>query len=555
MRARLSVILLSILAMLAPAAGSAAVFSVGTAPGCTHPTLAGALAAAVANGPGEDFILLSAPISGVAIDTSGTDLVIAGGYTNCAGSPTPSSRTVLTGNGIAPVIQTSGRNLRLRNLTLTGGGTTNLVGPGNIVVGGGVSVTNGILDIDDSTIENNRASIGGGVAVVGANAVAVLGGGTEILFNEAGVGGGMYFAGNVLRISYTRPGAFIGFNRAVTLRGTAGKGGGLYVDRVTGTGGSTVLVGPVSWEVGQPFPQTVGFRLVDNESSGNGAGLYVFGSSVDAAETVIAGNRAPSGVGGGVYLDAATLRMYRLDPAAFGPPTPKCPAHTCARLRDNLSLEGGALFVSSGSRAEIAQALITENRAATGAVVRTDDAPNLANLTLRIDSSVVALNRCTAGFTNACGILDLGAGRAELRFVTFADNTFEPIPTPINLIKGPGSLVVKSSILRPAAGTALYAASNPAPTVTADCNAAPSPGFGSRPLATMPTFPAAPASYRPDETSAAIDHCDGPGPAESGYLDPNLDSRGTDNPDRPNGFGVFDIGAYETQPLLRNGFD
>lgn len=552
MHARVAVILL---ALLAPASGSAAVFSVGTAPGCTHPTLAGALAAAVANGPGEDVILLSGPISGVAIDTSGTNLVLAGGYTNCAGTPSPSSRTVLTGNGIAPVIQTSGRNLTLRNLTITGGGTTDLVGAGDFVVGGGVSVTNGILDIDDSTIEINRATIGGGIAVTGANAVALIGGGTSILFNEARTGGGMYFAGSVLRISYTRPGAVIGFNRAVTLRGSPGKGGGLYVDRVTGTGGSTVFVGPLSWEIGQPFPPTFGFRLIDNQASGDGGGAYVSGSVIDLQESVISGNQAGS-LGGGVHLDDSMLRMYRLDPEYLGLPTPKCQAGACTLLRGNFAFEGGAVFVSATSRAEIAQALVTENRAALGAAISSQWLTDPNPLRARIDGSVVARNRCVAGSSGGCGILRIGAGRAELRFVTFADNTFEPLPNPTNIMKGAGSLVVKSSILLPAADTISFAFSSPPPAITADCNAAPNTSLsGTRPLATAPTFPAAPASYRPDETSAAIDHCDGPTATESGYLDPNLESRGVDNPDRPNGFGVFDIGAYETQPLLRNGFE
>jgi predicted outer membrane repeat protein len=260
---------------LAPGASRAATFSVGT--GCTHPTLAAAILAAYLS-PEDDLIKVTQALTNqsVVIEDFRQDVrgrvTIRGGYDSC-GDTTSSGRTVIDGISSQPIfrVETSTQTLStaiLENLELSGaargaavleGGqltlndvliTNNrdggvLVDGGTLVTnsstdikqngwlvptpitGGGILCTNGGLLILDGDIDNNRAELGGGVALYsGCN--AELQPGLWIIANSADSnGGGLYVTSGT---------AVVGDGDGVVIdiaANHAARGGGLYVD---GTG-------------------------------------------------------------------------------------------------------------------------------------------------------------------------------------------------------------------------------------------------------------------------------------------------------------------------------
>lgn len=225
---------------LAPGVSRAATFSVGT--GCTHPTLAAAILAAYLS-PEDDLIKVTQALTNqsVVIEDFRQDVrgrvTIRGGYDSC-GDTTSSGRTVIDGISSEPIIrvETSTQTLStaiLENLELSGAARGAAVFEGgqltlnNVVItdnrdggvlvdggalvtnfstdirqngwqvptpvtGGGILCTNGGLLILDGEIDNNRAELGGGIALY-SGCSAELQPGLWIIANSADSnGGGLY---------------------------------------------------------------------------------------------------------------------------------------------------------------------------------------------------------------------------------------------------------------------------------------------------------------------------------------------------------------------------
>jgi len=255
-------------------------FSVG--PACAHTTLSSAVLAAWLT-PGDDLIKVTAPLtnqSPVFDDFKPSvrgKVTVRGGYTSC-GDATASGRTTVDGVTSQPVVrvQTSTQSesrVILENLELSGGARgASVTGGGHLTLnnvlvtaneGGGVTVTDGTLVTNAASelfqngwggaivpptgggidcfgghldlrglVDNNRAELGAGIAML-SGCTAELRPGFVLNGNQAtSNGGGVYLSG---------PGVLLGNGAGTALQisgNYANRGGGLYA---TGAGAVVVL--------------------------------------------------------------------------------------------------------------------------------------------------------------------------------------------------------------------------------------------------------------------------------------------------------------------------
>ncbi len=97
------------------------------------------------------------------------------------------------------IMVTSGHNLRLENLTITGGSLPSSAG-------GGVYLENGGLELVSCVVSNNAASYGGGIFQRGTSS-SLIATDSQILGNAATFhGGGMYVEGNATLTNTTLSG-------------------------------------------------------------------------------------------------------------------------------------------------------------------------------------------------------------------------------------------------------------------------------------------------------------------------------------------------------------
>lgn len=171
-----TLVVLALTALAGANAAQATIYAVGIGTGCTHSTMAGALTAAAADaspGPHQIKVVTGTRfVSNLEIDNPAQDIVIIGGHASCtAAAPTEDARTILNSENVAGrrLLQVANNNSNprreviLRRLTLTGG-----LNPPGLAFGGGLLITGRatVLLRDDTRIEGNAASSGGGVALV-----------------------------------------------------------------------------------------------------------------------------------------------------------------------------------------------------------------------------------------------------------------------------------------------------------------------------------------------------------------------------------------------------
>ncbi|MHB9031817.1 MAG: right-handed parallel beta-helix repeat-containing protein [Anaerolineae bacterium] len=285
----------------------AAVRKVGKS--CSYPTITAALQDAV-NG---DILLLEGGATfteNLVIDVSVT---IQGGYNGCASGS--GALTTINGNNLGRTIYINPfLTVTLRNLIVTGGATTGN-GSGILVQGG--SQLNG----DNIIISHNSSSAGngGGVALIGAGAAFTN---TEIIYNTAVYGGGVYGAATLTY--YPRLDLVDNVhvdNNSASLAGE-GQGGGLFMQQgnVTASGSTSISYNHASYG-GGIFLLTSTITLtgaaanvVWNISTYHGGGIYARDGAVliRQGSTIgvnTAGDSTHNGSGGGIYLDHSSLGM------------------------------------------------------------------------------------------------------------------------------------------------------------------------------------------------------------------------------------------------------
>lgn len=319
---------------------SAAVFTVGSGPGCTHGTIQSALNAASA-APGADTVRLTRsltyePEANTINDSQNLNLV--GGFATCTQAATDNIKTVVSGAGgaaasVLRVFAGTGVIVKLRHLNLT------LGDPGGDVAGGGIYFQgDGALEIIESSITNNTAGTGGGIYALatGSNAELIISASTLITGNTArNNGGGVSIAGP-LEMTMTAPSSLIAFNEALGQASGTGYGGGLQVSGpaiaylgTSGQGGLGAIYSNSAVDGG-------GISIISGSSDGADALVHLFTTN-PSQPIMVRGNDA-SDTGGGVYLqgyegffESSIARLCSWD----------------FRIEDNFARDGSAIFGNS----------------------------------------------------------------------------------------------------------------------------------------------------------------------------------------------------------------
>ncbi len=321
---------------------SAAIFTVGSGPGCTHGTIQSALNAASA-APGADTVRLTRsltyePEANTINDSQNLNLV--GGFATCTQAATDNIKTVVSGAGgaaatVLRVFAGTGVIVKLRHLNLT------LGDPGGDVAGGGIYFQgDGALEIIESSITNNTAGTGGGIYALatGSNAELIISASTLITGNTArNNGGGVSIAGP-LEMTMTAPSSLIAFNDALGQASGTGYGGGLQVSGpaiaylgTSGQGGLGAIYSNSAVDGG-------GISIISGSSDGADALVHLFTTN-PSQPIMVRGNDA-SDTGGGVYLqsyegffESSIARLCSWD----------------FRIEDNFARDGSAIFGNSDS--------------------------------------------------------------------------------------------------------------------------------------------------------------------------------------------------------------
>lgn len=553
----------------------AEVFRVGSDVHCTHPTLASALAAAVANGPGRDEIRLTVDVqtTNAAFYIEHTDLLIAGGYTTCGvTTPGANARSLIVGNGHDSVFYvTGGRNVEFQQLAITNGGRHGMVN-GDFAMGGAIWLARGVAILRGVRAMYNRARLGGGLAVTGPSVMVIYGGdlGSVIEHNEAMLGGGIY-VGARATLRMENDNVAVIHNAA---NGSAdwweNSGGGIFATGATGSSSSV----EVTWLTGEPDlpgPTPRGFLLANNTATGNGGGMALYGAaSFTALEATIRDNMAGDS-GGGIHLYGnqqglgASAHMHRRHGVLPGWLKACEGQYGCNRVTGNVAKQGGGMMVMHG-QLHLGQMLLAGNRSTEGggAAISTGNVANVPSPVNRIwlDSMVIAHNQCDGPTASAgCATLDLSAGpnQMHLQYLTLADNILaanaSSSPAEINAGWLVPAIVLRSTIIEPQTGT--VAVRSLPELIDADCVMAPSTfSEGTRGIARNAPYAfvsRASYDYRPAGRDMAIDACDTSQVFDSELADPSLIRHGSvDHPNVPNRLGPDahpDIGAFEVTYL------
>lgn len=298
----------------AACSADAAVYTVGVGSGCTHPTIAAALAAAAANGSADEIRITRSSTylqQAIVIDTN-QDLDLAGGYASCDQTVADGAYTPIRGAGGAtePVFRITVANnaVRMRLLDITDGDEDGAGYGGGIFFRG-----NGRLELADLRIANNLAGYGGGIYAEGLGPAArlVIGANVLITGNDARYsGGGIYVDG--VHMTMDEPGSVLAFNEAL---GSPSGGFGGAIQILGGARDSRVDLGSRGAAgLGPVYGNTArlggGISLATN-SNGGAAFLYLY--STDATQpTAIRGNFA-SVAGGGIHSrNDGTIPQLRL---------------------------------------------------------------------------------------------------------------------------------------------------------------------------------------------------------------------------------------------------
>jgi hypothetical protein len=284
---------------------AAATFRVGSSfdPACDFNSLANAIAAAAANGPGMDEIRLARNLSVNAVSLTITDqnLEIAGGYANCGATAdaTPSNipgSTAAAGVSLITIQGNATENwqLTLRNLQLIGNRGD------DSARGGALRIAGYTVELIDSAILSNQAGRGGGAYLEGPGTRLLLDGArSTILSNIATIAGGGVYCTDRGRIEI--------LTGAIDRNQVMGTSPLDPSDVEVGNGGGAALLGGCELTL-RDGDASGGLRgITQNTARRDGGGVFLSGGSVlrgigDAQRPArFQFNRAPAGRGGAIF--------------------------------------------------------------------------------------------------------------------------------------------------------------------------------------------------------------------------------------------------------------
>lgn len=367
-----------------------ATLTVGTS--CSYSSIALAIAAA---GDG-DLILLEGGRTFYehSLSVNDKDLTIEGGYSGCASGS--SDRTTIHANNLGYVIQAENANLNLTNLIITNGSTTN---------GGGIralSASNVILD--HTEVSHNQASNGGGI-YIGSGGIVTLTNDSDITYNTAtSAGGGARVWGKLIGHNWQ---SSISYNQAPNGAGISVPGGeidfiGSHVtnNQATGNGGGIHVYNGGVLNFG-------GSSNVSQNSALNGAGIYAVASSIASTSMVLHTNTATN-FGGGIYLNiGSTFTGTNINLGYI---------YSNPDLGKNTAVNGGGLFVDSGSTANFSGTIVNNHVDAYGGAIY------MSSTSENVEIYNSSINTNTAG--NQGGVAFVNGGSLKLTGpLTLANNT------------------------------------------------------------------------------------------------------------------------------------
>jgi hypothetical protein len=400
---------------------------------------------------------------------------------------------------------------------------------------------NAHVTIQDTTIQNNNARIGGGICIQ-SNAPypnVQLNPGVRIIGNHAMQdGGGVYLTGGTLGIAA---------DRVNIDNNTAGQRGG----------------GILSYQgliyIGNPAQTSARHDVTGASVSGNsaqldGGGIFLAtaDSQLFAYELILDSNTAGQS-GGGIGMSQGAYAFLARDyPNAYAFQCPN--ALQCSRISNNSAgsgaagTQGGAIALYTGSHADIAQTIIRGNIAQDGSAAYVDD-----GTILNMESVLVTGNQSndsSGGGKTVRTSFSAAAPQVHIAYATFASN--------YNMSNGVNYLAqdiqakggTQLSIFSSAFYDALDVGANS--TFIDDCEVSafnnPPTAYGTftRDLfAGDPGFiNAAAGDFRVRGSSKLNDYCDASAYTAS-YRDILLTPRCKDDPGKSNTFGTCDVGAYE----------
>lgn len=536
------------LAISLPTASSAATYTVGSDPACTHASIQSAIDAASAGDIGDQIIVAAPLITEVELNLANDSVAIRGGFANCSdAAPTGRTRLVGRNDPASRVLAITNMGNRiavdlvdvdvLREVGSVGGGisvsgfgpvvltlTRSSVSGHNATRGAGIDLSGPLsgpktLRLVDSLVSGNRSVTGGGVY---CNPGAVeLDVGGSISGNEAQFGGGLAGEFCWVRLvgdSTTR----LGGNVALV------DGGGAYLSYNSSVSASR-------------SPGATSGPVIDHNIAGGRGGAMHFAASGGAVLTdaVVRGNRAGDS-GGAIYGINSDLRFDRgIDP---------CEPDACRVIADNHAGtnpstpgRGGVIALINYSFVSLVGQSITGNSSRAGAVVHASP-----GVSLWITDSLVTTSQGAdelywaggkgflhvAGSTIADNVGLLGISSKNMVSATIDGSILgDPVP-----LVAPGS---NSEIPTYATCSILHPLT---PPMTGESQVAriADPGF----------IDAASGQYELRDDAPAIDFCT---TSSSSEFDRLGAERGF--PYRGNPVLRFDAGAFERTALFANGLE
>jgi len=537
----------------------AATFVVGAGAGCTHATLASAVAAAAANGPGDDTIRLAVPSIALPalVDVVDQGVLIFGGYSSCTAT-TQTGRTTITGGGSNDAFWVHGAATEYRSfvlsrvtLDMTGSGlrplrldqlanvvldAVDLVG-GSAIDGGNVWMSGQVIlqILGNSQIRDGVASDDGGGIYCEAGGQIFLDGGSDVHNNWVdSSGGGIYADDCDVTVRSGETADDPAWSEGVWNNNSVDPGGG-----IAAVNGSTVALTGLSRDA------IAG--LISNSTSSAGGGLYLSGTGTTGVARNARIQSNGGNPGGGVFVGVGATFTMDVNSST-------CSAgRGCSDISDNYTthpggMGGAAIGVATGGGASVRQTEIHYNHSFVGP-----------------GGSVAAVASGGSLYLEGCEIHDndylptdpdvsrfrvLNGSTVTVAFSTLVEDTVAP-GVGVFEVEGGATFELLSSIIH--ASTTFEA---PAAATLVDCvitkETASFPAGGTE-ISTV-TDPLAlfvnPAQndYRLRRSSPAIDYCDTFNIAPTD-TDIDGDLRGFDAPPA-NNLGTFDLGADEWLALL-----
>ena len=530
---------------------SAAVYTVGSDVDCDHLTIPDALVVAAGTAADDELRLaedqwnLSLTLANWDPDGFQGGLTITGGYTSCtearAGARGTASRTLLDGTSSGPVVSVTNTTpgpsvVTLRNLLIKGATSDR-----------GLAVLNADVTLENTRIEDNV----GGILVDRGSLTADET--TEVFLNDAGTddGGGLLclrgsaqFAGTLQQNEASLGG---GVYVAATCELTLAGGSQLIGNVATYGGGAYVAAGTL---IGLPEPDEFGPQFIQNEATQRGGGLYLTSQGeADLFNSWIVSNFADIS-GGGVEIDNGRFTMQRLAAGCLV----DTPGSPCSLLSQNRlfslssTITGSAVNISDNGTVTIKQTNVRGNKGPEGSISPTVIEGNGLFSTIRLESVAFVENQTSIVLRIRQGFL-------------FADFISMSLNEPASLLSDTavassaldlGEVWMTSSVLENVNGFL--------GTTDIDCVIADDlQGVGV--TATRSQELAGPHFVQPSlndmrllPTSPAVDYC-GNLDVEPTTTDAAGNPRPVDALDVADLHGTYDLGAFERVGIFSDGFE